>query len=261
MASGFAGESVQRFLASVNNEMEEAGREHSTNPMEGESSDVVTIPPAPNVSNQRMPFNAESGTGGNHPTGIGNSSNIVVYQGVYEEVIRRVNLVDDQAGADIFMIANAIEEMCSRIFVVPETVPRILAITGRLKASLGQFRSLTEEANIVTRRYVNTVMEIDRGSRSSGSAAVGVNQVSRSSGGAAVGVNQVSGSSGSAVVAISRTRATDAIRRVESTMERQVDSMDRTADGFGRQADSMDRQADQETKKADQLETEAMSNV
>ena len=66
----------------------------------------------------------------------------------------------------------AIESMCANIYIVPETVPKVLAITSQVKNMLPQFRSLTEEVCIDTRRFVNEMAEIDGASVGNFSLAV-----------------------------------------------------------------------------------------
>lgn len=143
--------------------MTEASVSHSQHPFEDLGDSKVPPPsvkPGPNV---KHPFRFETGYNGIHTTGVGNSSNIVLSASTYDELMRRVTTVDEQAGEDLYRVALAIEEMCSRMYVVPETVPRILALTSQLKSTLGEFRSLTEEANMRTRGYVNAMKEADEG--------------------------------------------------------------------------------------------------
>ena len=165
MPNGFSGYSVKRFFETTNHALEQAVNIHNNNPMQGMKGVI-----SPRILNVRMPFTVDSALSGRYTTGVGRSSNIVVNPAVYENVIKNVNRVDDQSGADLYRLSVAIEKMCNNIFIVPETIPRIMAITGQIKKCLGQFRPIAEEVNITTRNFVRQMMEIDGGS--SGSQAV-----------------------------------------------------------------------------------------
>jgi len=162
MIRGFSGVSLEQFLRNTNDGMQRASKGHSRNPFEGVSAGLVQLPLLGAPANKRPPFPEESAFGGGHDVGVGNQTNIVVDQGVYDTAIRMVDMADEQAGEDLYRIITAIEEMCTSIYVVPETVPKVLSITGQIKDSLGQFRSITENVNIQTRRFVNEIREIDR---------------------------------------------------------------------------------------------------
>ena len=179
MIHGFSAKMLERFLITTNNAMNRASEVHSKNPF-GEASTHqqhqssfgehdgaerrkrAQLPVLPRPVNQRHPFAPENAFGGRHSVGAGNSSNVVVDQGLYDNTLRMLNAVDDQAGEDIYKTSACIEDMCSSIYVVPDTAPRVMAITARLKASLGEFRSLTENTSIQTRRFVNEIAQIDQ---------------------------------------------------------------------------------------------------
>lgn len=250
MPRGFIGRTVESFFTETNQELTIAGQEHNQNPFEGdqnargasvsagdprrtppsETSDPslstnVNPPRLPPVRNQRLPFQVESALTGGFSLGIGNSTNVVVDRDTYENVMRSVNTVDDRAGEDVYRTATAIEEMCANIYIVPRTVPRILEVTGRLKSSLGEFRSLTEDAIIQVRGFVNEVSEIDMGNTS--------------------------------LVVVSESAAENVVRTVSNSMERQAESMEDTERNFETQAVSLEQQARDEMNMASQLESEA----
>jgi hypothetical protein len=162
MINGFTGMSLERFLRNTNEAMELAHAGHSRDPFAGVAPGEVSLPQLSTPINKRPPFGTESAFGGRHRTGVGSSANIVVDQSVYDNVLRMADDADGQAGEDIYRIAEAIENMCSSIYVVPETVPKVLAITSQIKSSLSQFRSMTENVCIQTRRFVNEIRHIDR---------------------------------------------------------------------------------------------------
>ena len=208
MARGFSGRSVERFFTNTGEALHAAGKAHDIDPFVGMTADLTTFPSLPNRSNRPVPFQPEDAwSGGNHARSVGDSSNIVVDPHVYNEVTQRVDRVDHQAGADLYAVAEAIEEMCAKIFIVPETVPHILAITRRLKGSLGRFRAYTEDSNINIRRFVNHIADADRGN--------------------------------TGIVAISTAEAERTINRVSSTANAQADNMERTASGYLSQASGL----------------------
>jgi len=208
MARGFSGKSVARFFKNTCAALDEAGIAHNRNPFEGVATNLVPLPTVVATNNVSAPFTAEDAWSDRmQARRVGNESNIVVDQQLYENIINRVDAIDDQAGADIYMMANAIEDMCARIFVVPETVNRILAITSQLKSSLGQFRSLTEDTSIDMRRFVNAISAVDHGN-----------------------TKQLS---------MSDTGSEQAIRRVTSSVDRQVTNMERTASRYRLQSDNI----------------------
>jgi len=98
---------------------------------------------------------------GGFTTGVGNESNIVVNQKTYEKALKKVQMIDDSIAEDYHNMLVQIEDMCSTIFVVPDTIPRILESVDKMKSSLEQFRSLTDKAIICTRRFVDQIAVID----------------------------------------------------------------------------------------------------
>lgn len=122
----------------------------------------VPLPILGRPVNCRHPFPPENALGGRYSLGVGNSSNIVVDAGLYEDTLRKLNMVDDESGEDIYKTSVVIDEMCSNIYVVPKTGPRVKAITDRVKNSLGEYRSLTEKVSIETRKFVNEIGRIDQ---------------------------------------------------------------------------------------------------
>ena len=122
----------------------------------------VPFPQLARPVNHRLPFTPENAFGGRHSLGMGNSSNIVVDEGLYEDTLRKLDMVDDECGENIHKTSMIIEEMCSSMYVVPETGPRVKAIADRVKSMLGEFRSLTENTSIQTRKFVNEIRHIDQ---------------------------------------------------------------------------------------------------
>jgi len=219
---GFAGNSAEHFFNRTNEAVSRASESHKQEPLEDYSYSHIPPVRLPSTPNQRPPFPEGGGTAGaasvRHPTGKGNSSNIVMDPFVYEEIARRADMLDDQAGAGLYRIASAIEEMCRASFVMPEAVPQILAITDRVKGSLGQFRSLTEDANIQTRKFADEIM----------------------------GIDGFSYGGGGHVVAVSEAPAETAVRNASTTMDRQAENMDRTAEAYKSRKENLDKQLERE---------------
>jgi len=152
---------------------------------------------------------------------MGNSSSVVVDADIYNTVLQRLDTADHQAGADMYAMCNTIDEICETIFVVPETTPRIKAMTDQFKKSLGQFRSLTEEVAIDVRRYTSEISNIDHGSMEE--------------------------------VAMVETASNQVIGRVSSSIDRQINSMERTSESYITRADRLADQAQRERQRADRL--------
>jgi len=117
--------------------------------------------PARPIAARQLPFGPEeASSGGSIPTGRGNSSNIVVRESDYEAVSRLISQTDERIGECMYNIANEIEALCQTAFVLPDAVPRCLNISDSVKRSLNQFRSVTEDALIQTRRFAREITDI-----------------------------------------------------------------------------------------------------
>ena len=205
MPRGFSGKSVARFFANTSEAIEAAGRAHSRVPLEGHTSSLIPLPPLPTPRNMTPPFTEEDAwRDSGHARSVGNSSNVVVDPDVYHDVLRRLDTVDYNAGADIYAGCNALDDMCANTFVMPETTARILNVTSQLKNSLRQFQELTAEIGVEMRRYTTAISDIDHGS--------------------------------DRPVAISRSGADQAIQRVSGAIDRQISDMERTAENYKRQS-------------------------
>ena len=94
-------------------------------------------------------------------TGKRNSGNIVADQREYEDISRKISHADDKIGECLYRIAQEIEDMCQTIYKLPQAVPRCLNVANSVKNSMGEFRSLTEEAAQEVRMYARDITEID----------------------------------------------------------------------------------------------------
>ena len=159
MQRGFSGTFAGQFMERTNEAVQRASTAHNKPPLGNTTFEKARIPNLGTPMNRNPPF---SSMGSSHTTGVGNSSNIVVDEMVYRDAINRLDIIDDQAGEEIYKMTCTIEEMCKNIYVVPATNPRVVAITEQLKGSLSQFRSLCGDITTRTRRYVDEVGNIDQ---------------------------------------------------------------------------------------------------
>ena len=111
----------------------------------------------------RLPFTADDSTPrmmALTSTGHGNSGNVVVDQNEYEALTRRISQTDDKMGQCLFNIANEIEMLCRTAFALPSATPRCMNISNTVKRTLGEFRSLTEDMVMQTRRFAREIVNI-----------------------------------------------------------------------------------------------------
>ena len=108
----------------------------------------------------RLPHPPSTANSGSFSVGYNNSSNIVTSQSEYDTVARIVSEMDDGVGEAIYNISTEIEELCETIFVMPSTTPRILALAGTIKSSMGSFRSATEEMSASARMFASEIVSV-----------------------------------------------------------------------------------------------------
>ena len=224
MPKGLSGVTVGRFFKKTNEAMETAGKAHNKNPLENIPKGKVPQPNLATPNNQKLPFSYEDANPLNdrYITGVGNSSNIVVEESIYRDAIRKINIADEKAGEEIYKMACVIEEMCKSIYIVPQTIPRVMSITSRIKDSLPQFRYLTEEVNITTRKLVDEMGRIDQ-------------------------------APDMFKLVVSDRGAEHVINTTKNIVDRQIESMENTAQGYARTADSMRQQGDALKRRADAI--------
>jgi len=218
MPSGFAGRSAERFFETSNEAVLNASISHTQDPFRRLTERLVPFPELPQLPNQRFPFSVQSTRGGSHSVGVGRSTNLVVDPAIYGGALQRASQVDDQTGADLFRAVTMIEEMCESIFVVPETITRMTALSDEVKSCLRQFRPVAEEINVKARRYVDAIMEADR----------------------------VGSPAQASVVAASESGTEQALRGVSGAMDQQSSNMDRTNVYFSAQAVRLAERAERE---------------
>jgi len=157
MPQGFIGKASRRYLLTVGDAMSSAHAVHNRDPFGGQSHRIKIS----GRSNHSAPHSTDSAESGGYSTGIGNSSNVVVDGNTYDEILQRIRMIDAETAESMYNIAVQIEEMCQSIYIVPSTLPKYLAIVDKVKASLGEFQSLTDEARSFANGFVEEVTHID----------------------------------------------------------------------------------------------------
>ncbi len=100
---------------------------------------------------------------GSHITGRGNQSNIVIDKEEYDEVLRMLRSVDEATARSLYEASMKIEDFCSSIYIVPDTLPPYLSLLGKVKTSLSEYQALTEETSAFAVRFVNEILDMDQG--------------------------------------------------------------------------------------------------
>jgi len=150
MLNGFSGRPATTYLTKT-----EAA--HSNAVGAGKKT-PAGAPPGPNA--KHFPFEPGEAKGGGFVTGYGNSSNIVSDQREYEEISRMISHADDRMGECLYRAALEIEALCQSAYRLPWATPRCLDISNSVKTSMGEFRSLTEEATQQMGSYAREIEEI-----------------------------------------------------------------------------------------------------
>jgi hypothetical protein len=155
MPKGFIGNAPALYLNDVTTAHQEAINA---------GNQIVSGAPSsnpPGYNGRRPPFESR-GTNGSVVTGQGSSSNIVVDTHEYAEINMRISQADDKMGECLYRVALEVEEMCRTTYILPETIPHCLNVADAIKASLGEFRSLTEEALTVANSFARDIADIGR---------------------------------------------------------------------------------------------------
>ena len=157
MPNGFFGRPATAYLGAVSNANTEAA---------AASAQAAADTPAginTRMREHRLPFSREEaapGAIGRFTTGRGDSSNIVAGQNEYEKISYAIDRADEKMGECLYNVAKEIEVMCQTSFIMPDVVPRCLNISGSVKNALNEYRELTEEALIQTRKYAREITDI-----------------------------------------------------------------------------------------------------
>ncbi|MCL2620929.1 MAG: hypothetical protein FWD97_08370 [Defluviitaleaceae bacterium] len=156
MIHGFSGLAAFRYLGDVT-------QAHETASSSAAQSQAGAPPNSPPIfRGSLLPFRMEDAKTGRHVTGQNTSSNIVVSQTEYNDMVRRISEVDDKMGRCLYQVASEIEAMCQTMFIMPAAVPRCLNVSGTIKSSLGEFRSVTEDSALEILGFVRDIDGIGR---------------------------------------------------------------------------------------------------
>lgn len=155
MPNGFVGKAASRYLKDVSDAHKEALSTCTRISSNAPSRTTLRID-----TEQQMAHSPEEARSGKFITGKNNSTNIVADQNEYEKISHKISQADDRMGECLYRIAQEIEEMCQNSYKLPWAVPRCLNITNSVKSSMGEFRSLTEEAVAKVRSYARDITEI-----------------------------------------------------------------------------------------------------
>lgn len=161
MPDGFIGNSSKKYLTSVSEALSDAHAVHSKDPYNGASGGDTPPPPLPSRSNQNAEYSPDTALSGGYSTGVGNETNVVLDQDMYEDILLRIRKTDSNIAERLHDIILEIEEMCETIYIVPSTLPKYLRIVDKVKASLSEFQSLSEQVENQSRSFVNEIVSVD----------------------------------------------------------------------------------------------------
>ena len=150
MPRGFIGRPARAYLT-------EAAEAH--NQAVTRTTQAISRAQRRNINARTLPFQPSDGAGA-ALTGVGNSSNIVVSQQEYETIAHDICRADEDMGACLYNAACEIEKLCQTAFILPTAVPRCLNVSDTVKRSLGQFRTVTEEMALQSRRFAREITEV-----------------------------------------------------------------------------------------------------
>lgn len=162
MPYGFIGEASRKVLTTASDALTNAAAVHNQNPYRSSSGGACAPPPLPVRNNHSAGNSPDTAMGGGYQTGVGNQTNVVVDQSAYDEILQKIQVTDARIAEDLYNLAVQIEQMCETIYIVPATLPKYLAIVDRVKGSLGEFQSLTEDARLRAHQLVEEMINIDR---------------------------------------------------------------------------------------------------
>ncbi len=161
MPNGFVGKSSQKYLEKVNKALSDSHTVHNKNPLDSIPKGSFNTHNMSMKYNYNAPYSPEEANYGSYITGVGSSSNIVISQNDYDEIIQNTRKVDSEIAEDLYRIAAQIEEMCNTIYIVPVTLPKYMEILNKVRSSLDEFQMLTDQTVMYTQSYVDEMMRID----------------------------------------------------------------------------------------------------
>jgi len=160
MSNGFRGNATATYLNAVNDALKAAITAHNPYPFRTSSSRVVPFPALKTQKNEISYYPPEQAHYGTSTPGERNSSNIMVDESIYSTTLNSIDAFDEQVAQRLHEVAEGIEELCQTSFIVPDTVVECMIITLGLKNSLGEFRTLTKDAQANIQRFVEYILGI-----------------------------------------------------------------------------------------------------
>ena len=109
---------------------------------------------------QRLPFSMDRQHTGNHLTGVGNFTNVVMSINEYAAVMKQFQSTYDRISQCIYDTIMEIEEMCRTIFIMPNVGPRCLRVTDTVKSCLAPMRELADTITAQMRKFTHELDEI-----------------------------------------------------------------------------------------------------
>lgn len=161
MPRGFIGKASLTYFSTIHKALSSANEVHSRDPLRACSASRVPKPVLPERMNKVAPHAPEEAMSGGYVTKVGNSSNVVVDEDTYLEMIQMIRRIDLETAEALYRIATQIEEMCKTIYIAPSTSPKYLAAVEKVKASLNEFQTLTDRAVTHTYGFVDEMIQND----------------------------------------------------------------------------------------------------
>ena len=150
MPHGFVGRAPIRYLGDAQVDHAAAGNAiTAAGNLTGRRPNIIPLPHRP-----------EDAMSGGFTTGRNNSSNIVANQEEYARVVNLVRNADNRMADCLQSIATAIDGLCQSAFVLPKTTPLCTDVSGTLRGSLGDFRSLTNEMLSNVNSYASEIVNV-----------------------------------------------------------------------------------------------------
>ena len=160
MPHGFIGNAAASYLADVEEALQQAVQVNNEDVLAGVTNWSAPTPAVPGAINQPPPHPASTAKSGGNTVGMGSSSNVVVGLGEYDSIFRQADMADDRSGERLYNIAAQIEAVCGTSFQVTQVSPRCIELSDNVKRSMGDFRSLTAQAEANIRTFANEVTSI-----------------------------------------------------------------------------------------------------
>jgi len=158
MPNGFRGNAAESYLGAADSALSTAASEHDQRPLTPQAgAERPNLPSTPNV---QTPHDVSSAQSGGNITGVGNSSNIVVGSAEYNNILSKIESIDDDMGRNLHQISVCIEEMCRSNFVMPQTVQRCNTITSDFKNALDEYSRLTDEPIMEMHKFSDKIISI-----------------------------------------------------------------------------------------------------